>query len=307
LTVNVGNVAPQITGPTTFSVQENVAIGTGVGTLQATESHVTWSITSGNGLGLLAINAQTGQITVAGPIDYEALTNKTITLQVRVTDAAGATGSAPVSITVSDVVEDTVPPVLTLNGINPMRANPNEAFTDPGATVTDNVDVQRTVYASGGTVDTAVPGTYVLTYTATDSAGNAATPVTRQVMVDGWTIPAPGAQMDPALLTSYAIGGASSPTGTPVPPAMGIQTVTDTNGTTSTVLAMTVLVRINDPLAVQAEAVASLGDFGNPAQTTVAGGAPAADQSGVPEGFQRQVFTVPATANRQFLRLKVSR
>jgi hypothetical protein len=70
---------------------------------------------------------------------------------------------------------------------------------------------------------------------------------------------------------------------------------------------MTVLVRINDPLAVQAEAVASLGDFGNPAQTTVAGGAPAADQSGVPEGFQRQVFTVPATANRQFLRLKVSR
>jgi hypothetical protein len=31
------------------------------------------------------------------------------------------------------------------------------------------------------------------------------------------------------------------------------------------------------------------------------------DQNGVPEGFQRQVFTVPATANRQFLRLKVSR
>jgi hypothetical protein len=27
----------------------------------------------------------------------------------------------------------------------------------------------------------------------------------------------------------------------------------------------------------------------------------------VPEGFQRQVFTVPANANRQFLRLKVSR
>jgi hypothetical protein len=307
LTVNVGNVAPQITGTTSFSVEENVAIGTAVGTLQATENHVTWSITSGNGLGLLAINAQTGQITVAGPIDYEALTNKTITLQVRVTDAAGEASSGPVSVTVTDVVEDTVPPVLALNGINPMRANPNEAFTDPGATVTDNVDVQRTVYASGGTVDTAAPGTYVLTYTAADSAGNVATPVTRQVMVDGWTIPAPGAQMDPALLTSYAIGGASSPTGTPVPPAMGIQTVTDTNGTTSTVLAMTVLVRINDPLAVQAEAVASLGDFGNPAQTTVAGGAPAADQSGVPEGFQRQVFTVPANANRQFLRLKVSR
>jgi hypothetical protein len=27
----------------------------------------------------------------------------------------------------------------------------------------------------------------------------------------------------------------------------------------------------------------------------------------VPEGFERRVFTVPATGNRQFLRLKVSR
>jgi hypothetical protein len=189
---------------------------------------VTWSITAGNELGLLAIDAQTGQITTAAPIDYEALTNKTITLQVRVTDAAGATGSAPVSITVSDVVE--------------------------GMT----------------------PGDWL----------------------------EPGQELTTALLTKYAVGGAASPTGSSVPPSLAIQT----NGTGQPVLALTVLVRINDPLlSVQAEAVASLGDFGNPARTTAASGVPAADQSGVPEGFQRQVFTVPATANRQFLRLKVSR
>jgi hypothetical protein len=227
LTVNVGNVAPQITGTTSFSVEENVAIGTAVGTLQATENHVTWSITSGNGLGLLAINAQTGQITVAGPIDYEALTNKTITLQVRVTDAGGEASSGPVSVTVSDMVE--------------------------GMT----------------------PGDWL----------------------------EPGQELTLALLTKYAVGGATSPTGSSVPLSLNMQTQGG-----QPVLALTVLVRINDPLLnVQAEAVASLGDFGNPAQTTVAGGVPAVDQNGVPEGFQRQVFTVPATANRQFLRLKVSR
>jgi hypothetical protein len=228
LTVNVGNVAPQITGTTSYSVEENVAVGTVVGTLQATESHVTWSLTAGNELGLLAIDAASGQIRTAGPIDYEALTNQTITLQVRVTDAGGASGSAPVSITVSDVVE--------------------------GMT----------------------PGDWL----------------------------EPGQELTPILLTKYAMGGAASPAGISVPPSLAMQT----NGTGQPVLAMTVLVRINDPLLnVQAEAVASLGDFGNPAQTTAASGVPTADQSGVPEGFQRQVFTVPATGNRQFLRLKVSR
>ena len=228
LTVNVGNVAPQITGSTTFSVEENVALGTAVGTLQASEGNVSWAITAGNGLGLLAIDAQTGQIRTAAPIDYEALTDKTITLQVRVTDAGGEAGSAPVAITVSDVGE--------------------------GMT----------------------PGDWL----------------------------EPGQELTPALLTKYAVGGAVSPTGPSVPPSLAIQT----DGSGQPVLAMTVLVRINDPLlSVQAEAVGSLGDFGNPAQTTVAGGIPAVDQSGVPEGFQRQVFTVPATGNRQFLRLKVSR
>ena len=33
LTVNVGNVAPQITGNTSFAIDENVAVGSGVGTL----------------------------------------------------------------------------------------------------------------------------------------------------------------------------------------------------------------------------------------------------------------------------------
>ena len=42
LAVNVGNVAPQITGPSALGVDENVAIGTVVGTWTASETGVTW-------------------------------------------------------------------------------------------------------------------------------------------------------------------------------------------------------------------------------------------------------------------------
>jgi len=203
------------------------------------------------------------------------------------------------------VVEDSVPPVITLNGLNPMRVGQNESFTDPGARVTDNEDSERTIYGSG-TVNPAVLGTYTLTYTASDVAGNAATPVTRTVVVgsspDTW-LP-PGEELTPPLLTRYAIGGASSPTGTSVPPSVGVQT----QGAGEPTLTLTVLVRTDDlQLVVQAEAVTSLGNFGNTGQTTTVSGTPAADQSGVPAGFQRQVFTTPANAPRQFIRLKVTR
>ena len=112
LTVSVGNVAPQITGPSELGVYENVATGTVVGTVQATESNVTWSITSGNGLGLFAIDGQSGEIKTLGAIDYEALgSSNPITLGVRVTDAGGSSGSADVAITVGDVLEGMTPEV----------------------------------------------------------------------------------------------------------------------------------------------------------------------------------------------------
>ena len=109
LDVAVSNTAPQITTPGYFSVNENVPIGTVVGTMQASESGVSWRITSGNELGLFAIDGQTGQIKAAGAIDYEALTNKTITLGVMVTDAGGLSGSRYVTITVGDVYEGMTP------------------------------------------------------------------------------------------------------------------------------------------------------------------------------------------------------
>ncbi len=83
------------------------------------------------------------------------------------TDAAGNSAQATARVT----VVDTTPPVLTLNGTNPINLETGEGFVDPGATAQDSVDGEVSVNVSGA-VDTSVAGDYVLVYTATDKQGN---------------------------------------------------------------------------------------------------------------------------------------
>jgi hypothetical protein len=82
---------------------------------------------------------------------------------------------------------DTTPPVITLNGSNPMTVECATAFTDPSATATDNVDGTVPV-SSSGTVNRFAPGQYTITYSATDRAGNTAT-LPRTVNVVDTTAP----------------------------------------------------------------------------------------------------------------------
>lgn len=77
---------------------------------------------------------------------------------------------------------DTSRPVISLIGPPEITVEVEQAFDDPGATATDDVDGALTP-AVDNPVDTKVIGTYVVTYTAKDSAGNAAVPVTRTVRV----------------------------------------------------------------------------------------------------------------------------
>lgn len=95
------------------------------------------------------------------------------------TDSSDNTATAT---RVVNVVTDNVPPVINLNGTNPHYVELNGTYTEPGAVATDNVDPNFAATPSG-TVNTGIPGTYVITYTATDAAGNNATPVTRDVIV----------------------------------------------------------------------------------------------------------------------------
>ncbi len=77
-------------------------------------------------------------------------------------------------IVVPPVVTDTTAPVITVLGDNPATVLLNETYTDAGATATDDVDGTVDVTTSG-TVDTSTVGSYTITYTATDAAGNVAT------------------------------------------------------------------------------------------------------------------------------------
>jgi hypothetical protein len=78
-------------------------------------------------------------------------------------------------------------PNITLLGDTYMTIVKDSVFTDPGAIATDKedatADLTADIVVTGGPVDTASVGTYVLTYNVTDSSGKAATPVTRRVIV----------------------------------------------------------------------------------------------------------------------------
>jgi hypothetical protein len=78
---------------------------------------------------------------------------------------------------------DTAPPVITLVGTADVTLEVGGTYQDPGATVVDDVDGTLQPNVSNK-VDPNVIGTYAVTFTAMDSAGNAAAPVIRNVHVN---------------------------------------------------------------------------------------------------------------------------
>ena len=87
---------------------------------------------------------------------------------------------------IEPVQTDTIPPVITLLGPNPVILNVGQNYVDPGATASDNLDGDLTssIVVDASAVNTSVPGDYPVTYNVSDVAGNAATQVTRTVHVN---------------------------------------------------------------------------------------------------------------------------
>ncbi|MES2559668.1 MAG: immunoglobulin-like domain-containing protein, partial [Bacteroidota bacterium] len=96
-------------------------------------------------------------------------------------NAVDGSGNIALTYYVSVMVKDLVPPAIKLVGQNPLTVDVHTAFNDPGVETSDNY------YPNVTTVRTGLPtmnllGDYLVTYTATDGAGNTAT-VTRLVKV----------------------------------------------------------------------------------------------------------------------------
>jgi hypothetical protein len=105
--------------------------------------------------------------------------NATSSVVVTVFDS----GDNAVATTTLNFAFDTTAPTITLNGDANVSLSRGGTFTDAGVTVSDNLDADVATSTSG-TVDVNTAGTYTITYTATDCAGNTAS-VERTVTVNG--------------------------------------------------------------------------------------------------------------------------
>ncbi len=117
--------------------------------------------------GATAADNLDGVVTVisSGTVNINLVGVYTITYTA--TDVAGNSSTATRTVNVTDQTA----PVITVTGTNPASVTQGSTYTDEGATATDNVDTAVTVITSGS-VDTNTVGTYTITYTATDVAGN---------------------------------------------------------------------------------------------------------------------------------------
>ncbi len=102
-------------------------------------------------------------------------------------DAQDAAGNDATQVSREVVVVDTTAPVIALTGDNPFTLEAGVDFVDPGSTVTDFETLSATV--GGDTVDNGALGTYTITYDVSDSTGNNATQVSREVVVVDTTAP----------------------------------------------------------------------------------------------------------------------
>ena len=95
------------------------------------------------------------------------------------TDTSGNSATAKRDVEIKDVV----PPVINLKSYKTLYVIENNAYSEPGYTATDDADGDITANVKvTGSVNTAVRGTYNITYTVSDKWGNTAT-LTRQVVV----------------------------------------------------------------------------------------------------------------------------
>ena len=181
-TVNVvDTTAPVITS--SVLVQEIDEGGTALGQFFANET-VTWSINDYNNLGLEISTDGFVTITAGAVIGNQYYYDVTAT---DVSPNINHSTSIQTIVTVNDITA----PVIVLNTPTIQTIEVGTAYSELGATATDNVDAANTltVVPTVNNENTAVVGSFTVDYNVSDAAGNAATEVTRTVNVVDTTAP----------------------------------------------------------------------------------------------------------------------
>ena len=157
----------------------------------------------------IAVLADADPTTATAEVNYSTLVTATDNIAATVTivcdPPSGSTfpiGDTTVTCTASDdgpnaagvansvtdifvvTVDDATAPVITLTGSDITLQEDVDSYTEQGATVFDAGDPDVEIVIGGDVVDPTTTGTYVVTYDATDVAGNLAIQVTRTVTVE---------------------------------------------------------------------------------------------------------------------------
>ena len=155
-----------------------------------------------NDQGASAVDALGNEVTVTSidNININILGQYQVTYTA--TDSYGNTQTAIRTVNVVDLAG----PIILLNGDNPMTVELNSTYVEPGATAYDRINLEEELTNEAGDelnpdlepginlnnrnlsvtitgiVDTSVPGTYIRTYSATDSQNNT-TSITKTLLL----------------------------------------------------------------------------------------------------------------------------
>ncbi|MDJ0497436.1 MAG: DUF5011 domain-containing protein, partial [Acidimicrobiia bacterium] len=197
-------------------------------------------------LGATATDNYDGNITGAIVIDASAVDTGVVGSYPVTYDVTDSQGNPAVQVIRTVDVVDTTAPVITLVGANPQTINVMSPYVELGATALDNHDgdITGSIVIDATAVNTAVVGSYSVTYDVTDSQGNPAIQVIRTVdvvnvaptlgaiadqTVDELTLATfTATASDPDPTDGLAFGLSGEPSGATIDPVSGVFTWTPT-------------------------------------------------------------------------------
>ncbi len=172
-TVNLGDGTPDTTAPVITLVGDAI-INLSLGDSYTEQGAIATDNVDGDVSANIVVGGDTVNIAVEG----------TYVVTYNVSDAAGNAASEVTRTVNVFTVQDTTAPVITLTGSATINLEVGDTYNELGATATDDTDGDLTSsIVVTGTVDTSVVGTYIVYYNVSDAAGNAATQVTRTIIV----------------------------------------------------------------------------------------------------------------------------